>query len=85
MRDGIYRYMHGGEQHAYNPDVVMQLQAAVASGDWADYRKYADLVNQRPTLAIRDLLALKPADEPLPLSKIEKEDALFPRFDTAAM
>ena len=48
LRDGIYRYMHGGEQHAYNPDVVMQLQQAVASGEWADYRKFADLVNQRP-------------------------------------
>ena len=38
--------MHGGEQHAYNPDVVMQLQQAVASGEWADYRKFADLVDQ---------------------------------------
>ena len=85
LRDGIYRYMHGGEQHAYNPDVVMQLQQAVASGDWADYRKFADLVNQRPALAIRDLLALKPSDRPVPLSKVEKESSIFPRFDTAAM
>ena len=85
LRDGIYRYMHGGEQHAYNPDVVMQLQQAVASGDWADYQKFADLVNQRPALSIRDLLALKPADNPLPVSKVEKESTIFPRFDTAAM
>jgi glutamate synthase (NADPH/NADH) large chain len=85
LRDGIYRYMHGGEQHAYNPDVVMQLQQAVTSGDWVDYRKFADLVNQRPALAIRDLLALKPTDEPLPLSKVEKAGGIFPRFDTAAM
>jgi glutamate synthase (NADPH/NADH) large chain len=85
MREGIYRYMHGGEQHAYNPDVVMQLQQAVASGDWADYRKFTDLVNHRPTLAIRDLLALKPSEKPLPVSRVEKEDQLFPRFDTAAM
>jgi glutamate synthase (NADPH/NADH) large chain len=85
LRDGLYRYMHGGEQHAYNPDVVMQLQQAVASGDWSDYRKFADLVNQRPTLAIRDLLELNPSDQPLPLSKVEKEESIFPRFDTAAM
>ncbi len=85
MRDGLYRYMHGGEQHAYNPDVVMQLQAAVASGQWSDYRRFADLVNKRPTLALRDLLALKPVDEPLPIGKVEKESALYSRFDTAAM
>jgi glutamate synthase (NADPH/NADH) large chain len=84
-RDGLYRYMHGGEQHAYNPDVVMQLQQAVASGDWSDYRKFADTVNNRPTLAIRDLLALIPSDKPLALGKVEKADRIFPRFDTAAM
>ena len=85
VRDGIYRFMYGGEEHAYNPDVVMNLQQAVASNDWADYRRFADSVNKRPTLAIRDLLALKPAAEPLPLSKVEKAEQIFPRFDTAAM
>jgi glutamate synthase (NADPH/NADH) large chain len=30
-------------------------------------------------------LALNPSDNPLPLSKVEKEDSIFPRFDTAAM
>ncbi len=85
VREGIYRYMHGGEQHAYNPDVVMALQQAVASGDWGQYRKFADLVDQRPTLAIRDLLALKPAEKPLPIGQVENEDSIFPRFDTAAM
>jgi glutamate synthase (NADPH/NADH) large chain len=85
VRDGLYRFMHGGEDHAFNPDVVMNLQQAVASGKWADYRKFADSVNQRPPLALRDLLALKPAVEPLPLNKVEREERIFPRFDTAAM
>jgi glutamate synthase (NADPH/NADH) large chain len=85
LRDGLYRFMHGGETHAYNPDVVMSLQQAVASGKWSDYRTFADTVNRRPPLAIRDLLTLKPADEPLPLAKVEREEHLFPRFDTAAM
>jgi glutamate synthase (NADPH/NADH) large chain len=84
-RDGLYRYMHGGEEHAYNPDVVINLQAAVASGDWNDYRTFADAVDRRPPLALRDLLALKPAEQPLPLSRVEREEQIFPRFDTAAM
>ena len=85
VRDGLYRYMHGGELHAYNPDVVMNLQQAVASGEWADYRKFADAVDKRPTIALRDLLALKPATTPAPLNQVEHEENIYPRFDTAAM
>jgi len=85
LRDGIYRFMYGGEEHAYNPDVVMLMQQAVASGEWSDYRKFAEQVNQRPTLSIRDLLGLKPAEQPVPLARVEKEDRIYPRFDTAAM
>ncbi len=83
--DGIYRYVHGGEQHAYNPGVVMGLQQAVASGKWSDYRVFADMVNQRPPLALRDLLALQPATRPLALQQVEPEEQLFPRFDSAGM
>ena len=85
VRDGLYRYMHGGELHAYNPDVVMNLQQAVASGEWADYRKFADAVDKRRTIALRDLLALKPAETPAPLNQVEHEENIYPRFDTAAM
>ena len=56
---GLLKYVHGGEYHAYNPDVVSTLQAAVRSGDYSDYRIFADHVNNRPAAALRDLLALK--------------------------
>src|SRR5882724_1359916 len=32
---GLLKYMHGGEYHMYNPDVIAALQAAVLSGDYA--------------------------------------------------
>ncbi|MDX1381675.1 MAG: glutamate synthase central domain-containing protein, partial [Xanthomonadales bacterium] len=85
VRDGIYRFMHGGEDHAFNPDVVMNLQRAVASGKWADYRVFADTVNLRKPLALRDLLTIKPTEQPLPLEKVEREEQIFPRFDSAGM
>jgi len=85
VRDGLYRFMHGGEDHAYNPDVVMNLQKAVTSGAWSDYLAFADAVNRRPVLALRDLLALKPAAKPLEPKQVEPEEAIYPRFDTAAM
>src|SRR3569833_391247 len=29
---GLLKYVHGGEYHAYNPDVIRALQAAVQTG-----------------------------------------------------
>ena len=38
---GLLKYMHGGEYHMYNPDVIATLQAAVMTGDYAQYREFA--------------------------------------------
>lgn len=55
---GLLKYMHGGEYHAYNPDVVQALQKAVGSGDYTDYLDYAQLVNERPVATLRDLFQI---------------------------
>jgi glutamate synthase (NADPH/NADH) large chain len=82
---GLLKYMHGGEYHAYNPDVVTTLQRAVQAGDYGIYKEYAALVNERPVTTIRDLFALSTSVKPLPLESIEPAEALFKRFDSAAM
>ncbi|GKX64064.1 glutamate synthase large subunit [Pragia fontium] len=84
---GLLKFVHGGEYHAYNPDVVSTLQAAVKSGNYQDYQAYADLVNKRPVTTLRDLLALKPQDEAqaIAIDQVEPAESLFSRFDTAAM
>ncbi|WP_340621675.1 glutamate synthase large subunit [Xenorhabdus siamensis] len=82
---GLLKYVHNGEYHAYNPDVVSTLQAAVHSGKYSDYQKYSQLVNGRPITTLRDLLAISPKGEPIPIEEVEPAEALFKRFDTAAM
>ncbi|MEJ2056780.1 MAG: glutamate synthase large subunit [Desulfofustis sp.] len=82
---GHFKYMHGGEFHAYNPDVVVALQKAVRSGDRRDYQVYADLVNKREVSSLRDLLKLKFTDKPIDLDAVEPEEYFYPRFDSAAM
>lgn len=82
---GLLKYVHGGEYHAYNPDVVNTLQQAVQSGEYVDYQRYAELVNQRPAATLRDLLALTPRDAAIDVSQVEPASELFKRFDTAAM
>ena len=82
---GLTRYVHGGEYHQYNPDVVQSLQRAVRSGERADWKVYAGHVDTRPPAALRDLLRLKPAATPLPLDEVEPVEAIVRRFDSAAM
>ena len=82
---GLLRYVHGGEYHQYNPDVVQSLQRAVRSGERADWKAYAAHVDGRPPAALRDLLALKRADAPLPLDEVEPVASIVRRFDSAAM
>ncbi|HSN51343.1 MAG TPA: glutamate synthase large subunit [Woeseiaceae bacterium] len=82
---GLFKYVHGGEYHCYNPDVIATLQAAVRSGDYDRYRAYAGLVNERPVSTLRDLMQLKPAGPPVALDEVEPVEAILPRFDSAGM
>ncbi|WP_213990954.1 glutamate synthase large subunit [Sodalis sp. dw_96] len=82
---GLLKYVHGGEYHAYNPDVVKALQKAVRSGQYSEYQEYAKLVNERPIAMLRDLLAIKPNGQAVTLDQVEPAENLYKRFDTAAM
>ena len=82
---GLLKYVHGGEYHMFNPDVVMSLQKATRTGEQADWQAYADIVNHRPPSALRDLLKLKPAAVPTPLDEVADARDLLRRFDTAAI
>ncbi|OZS44822.1 glutamate synthase large subunit [Photobacterium sanguinicancri] len=82
---GLLKYVHGGEFHAYNPDVVGTLQQAVKSGDYQDYLAFAREVNERPVAAIRDLLQLTKSENPIAVEQVEAATELYKRFDSAAM
>ncbi|MCX8650256.1 glutamate synthase large subunit [Gilliamella sp. B2776] len=83
---GLLKFVYGGEYHAYNPDVVQSLQLAVNNGNYEDYKRYADIVNNRPVATLRDLLKLNPPEnEAIALDEVEPEESLFKRFDSAAM
>ncbi len=85
VQGGLLKYMHGGEYHMYNPEVVATLQAAVIAGDYTQYKLFAQLVNQRPASTFRDLLGLKPGAAPAPLAQVEPVQAILARFDSAGM
>ncbi len=82
---GLLKYVHGGEYHAYNPDVVHALQTSVKSGNYDDYKVYADLVNERDPATLRDLLKVRDDLTAIPLDEVEPVEAIVKRFDSAAM
>ena len=81
---GLLKYVHGGEYHAFNPDVISTIQEAVQTGSQAAYDKYAQLVNERPAATLRDLLKLNTSNS-ISIDEVEPVENLFPRFDSAAM
>ncbi len=82
---GLYKFVHGGEYHMYNPDVIGALQAAVVSGEQEQYRSFARMVNERPASTLRDLLGFRRADQPIALEEVEPVEAILARFDGAGM
>ncbi len=82
---GLLKYVHGGEYHCYNPDVIATLQAAVRSGDYSRYQEYAKLVNERPVATLRDLMTIKPHGPAVPLDEVEAAQEILMRFDSAGM
>ncbi|MDG2942106.1 glutamate synthase large subunit [Exercitatus varius] len=83
---GYLKFKPQGEYHAYNPQVVNTLQAAVNSGEYENYKRYRDAVNNRPVTTIRDMLRLKTENtQPIDVNKVEPAENLYKRFDSAAM
>jgi glutamate synthase (NADPH/NADH) large chain len=82
---GLLKYVHGGEYHCYNPDVIATLQSAVRSGEYSRYQEYSRLVNERPVATLRDLMNITPAGRGIPLDEVEPVEDILPRFDSAGM
>jgi len=82
---GLYKYVHGGEYHAYNPDVVGALQTAVRTGEYEQYEHYKSLVDNRPITYVRDMLRFRDDLAPISIDEVEPAADILKRFDTAGM
>ncbi|MDX6401474.1 MAG: hypothetical protein QOF27_2080, partial [Gaiellaceae bacterium] len=82
---GYVKYRKGGEPHATSPPVVDALQRAAHALRRGDYDRFAELVNERPPLELRDLLDLAPANPPLNVREVEPVETIVRRFSSGAM
>jgi glutamate synthase (ferredoxin) len=82
---GYVKYRKGGEPHATTPPVVDALQRAAHALRRRDYDRFADLVNTRPPLELRDLLELASTGVPLNVEEVEPVETIVRRFSSGAM
>jgi glutamate synthase (NADPH/NADH) large chain len=81
---GLLKFVHGGEYHTYNPEVVKKLQEAVSTGSNQAYQEYAALVNLRDPAMLRDLMRVKFPKNPQKVKPYNTK-LLLKKFDSAGM
>jgi glutamate synthase (NADPH/NADH) large chain len=84
---GDYAFRIRGEEHAWTPENIARLQHAVRGNLPAEYRAFADSINNQSErlLTIRGLLDFKFASNPIPLEEIEPAAEIVKSFSTGAM
>ncbi len=84
---GDYAFRLRGEEHAWTPQSVADLQHSVRGNNPEKYREFARSINEQNErfLTLRGLMKFKFADEPLPLDEVEPASSIVKRFATGAM
>jgi len=89
-----------GEQHATSGEVISALRQSLNGGEdatnlllrravsekrWELYEKFAETVNGREPIELRDLFELIPSGSPVPLDSVEPASEIVHRFSAGAM
>ena len=84
---GDLAYRLRGEDHAWTPESVADLQHAVRGNLPEKYIEFANSVNDQSKrlLTIRGLMDFRFSDNPLPLEEVEDAGQIVKRFATGAM
>jgi glutamate synthase (NADPH/NADH) large chain len=82
---GFYRIRAGGERHAWEGELIHQLQEATSTNNYQAYKQYVSLLESRPPLQIRDLLDFRRDRIAVPLNEVESVTNIRRRFVTPGM
>ncbi|MEJ6396439.1 glutamate synthase large subunit [Yoonia sp. 208BN28-4] len=82
---GFYKARRSGEKHAWEAQTMHMLQAACAKSSYALWQQYSKSMQANPPIHLRDLLAIKPLGNPVPLEEVESITSIRKRFVTPGM
>ncbi len=81
---GQFHWRKDGIRHAWNPETISTLQQATRTGDYAKYKEFARLVDDKDKpIFIRDFLGFK--KNPIPVDEVEPVESIVKHFVSGAM
>ncbi len=68
---GFYKFRAGGERHGHDGKLIHVLQSAVGTESYTLYKKYAEGVQSRAPIYLRDLLDFKPDRKSITVERVQ--------------
>jgi glutamate synthase (NADPH/NADH) large chain len=82
---GFYKSRKTGESHAWEAQTMHMMQAACHRASYDLWKQYSNRMQSNPPIHLRDLLAIKPISEPIPIEEVESITSIRKRFVTPGM
>ena len=82
---GFYKARRAGESHAWEASSMHLMQSACDRGSYEIWKQYSAKMQANPPIHLRDLLAIKPMAEAIPVEQVESVTAIRKRFVTPGM
>ncbi len=82
---GFYKARKSGETHAWGAQTMHMMQTACNTASYELWKRYSAAMQKMPPIHLRDLLAIKPMGEAIPLEEVESVTAIRKRFVTPGM
>ncbi|WGW05495.1 glutamate synthase large subunit [Tropicibacter oceani] len=82
---GFYKARKSGETHAWGAQNMHLLQSACDRASFELWKQYSKAMQSNPPIHLRDLLAIKPLGDAIPLEQVESITSIRKRFVTPGM
>ncbi len=82
---GFYKARKSGETHAWEAQSMHMMQAACNNASFELWKTYSAKMQSNPPIHLRDLLAIKPLGDAIPLEEVESITSIRKRFVTPGM
>ncbi len=82
---GFYKAHKSGETHAWGAQTMHMMQMACNTASFELWKRYSTAMQANPPIHLRDLMAIKPMGQAVPIEEVESVTAIRKRFVTPGM